>query len=397
MAAVAKPRITRDKLKCGDLIFFGPKGPNSSVNSIYHAGLYLGRGWFIHSTGSSDGVTLAVAQHLQLLQVDVRLGPAGAQGRRSSSCPTPSPSPSPSPSGAPSAAPAQDASPSPAAPARPRRLRRRGRPPPRRRRPSSDRRRGRQRPATRRRSADARHATRARPPAARVLAAAPCADGSLCRARRRRRRRARAAQRVAVTGRRRLSRLGRHLGSAHVGVRRDRRRGARPVRAAGRLGRTGHRPARRPPGRTARSRFDVAPSVSTDYQVRYPAGAAVADGAGRRPRDRAAACHVLVADRPVAGRDRAPARHRRSRARRRRDGPHRAQGRRRVAAASDHHAGRHVALRAPLDARRSTATTGSGRASRRTRSTTTARPRRGSSSSTGRTRTTCRCATRTTS
>ena len=58
MAAVAKPRITRDKLKCGDLIFFGPKGPSSSVGSIYHAGLYLGRGWFIHSTGSSDGVTL---------------------------------------------------------------------------------------------------------------------------------------------------------------------------------------------------------------------------------------------------------------------------------------------------------------------------------------------------
>jgi cell wall-associated NlpC family hydrolase len=59
MAAVAKPRITRSKLKCGDLIFFGPKGPDSSVSSIYHAALYLGRGWFIHSTGSSDGVTLA--------------------------------------------------------------------------------------------------------------------------------------------------------------------------------------------------------------------------------------------------------------------------------------------------------------------------------------------------
>ena len=59
MAAVAKPRITRDKLKCGDLIFFGPKGPSSSVESIYHAGLYLGRGWFIHSTGSTDGVTIS--------------------------------------------------------------------------------------------------------------------------------------------------------------------------------------------------------------------------------------------------------------------------------------------------------------------------------------------------
>ena len=59
MAARAKPRITRANLKPGDLIFFGPSGPKSAVSSIYHAGLYLGHGWFIHSTGSSDGVTLA--------------------------------------------------------------------------------------------------------------------------------------------------------------------------------------------------------------------------------------------------------------------------------------------------------------------------------------------------
>jgi len=59
MAERAKPRITRSKLQCGDLIFFGPKGPKSDVGSIYHAGLYLGDGWFIHSTGSTDGVTLS--------------------------------------------------------------------------------------------------------------------------------------------------------------------------------------------------------------------------------------------------------------------------------------------------------------------------------------------------
>ena len=59
MAERAKPRITRAKLQCGDLIFFGPKGPESNVESIYHAGLYLGNGWFIHSTGSTDGVTLS--------------------------------------------------------------------------------------------------------------------------------------------------------------------------------------------------------------------------------------------------------------------------------------------------------------------------------------------------
>jgi cell wall-associated NlpC family hydrolase len=59
MAARAKPRITRTKLQCGDLIFFGYSGPKSSLGSIYHVGLYLGNGWFIHSTGSTDGVTLS--------------------------------------------------------------------------------------------------------------------------------------------------------------------------------------------------------------------------------------------------------------------------------------------------------------------------------------------------
>ncbi|MCX6373079.1 MAG: NlpC/P60 family protein [Actinobacteria bacterium] len=59
MAARAKPRITRKQLQCGDLIFFAPNGPKSAVTSIYHVGLYLGDGWFIHSTGSTDGVTLS--------------------------------------------------------------------------------------------------------------------------------------------------------------------------------------------------------------------------------------------------------------------------------------------------------------------------------------------------
>jgi hypothetical protein len=58
MAERAKPRIARKALQCGDLIFFGPKGPKSKVETIYHAGLYLGNGWFIHSTGSTDGVML---------------------------------------------------------------------------------------------------------------------------------------------------------------------------------------------------------------------------------------------------------------------------------------------------------------------------------------------------
>lgn len=110
MAAVAKPRITRDKLKCGDLIFFGPKGPGSSVNSIYHAGLYLGRGWFIHSTGSSDGVTLASLNNSSYWKA------AFAWGRRvlkPAELVLPSPSPSPSPSAAPAAA--ESVAPSPEA------------------------------------------------------------------------------------------------------------------------------------------------------------------------------------------------------------------------------------------------------------------------------------------
>ena len=59
MAAKAKPHITRKNLTGGDLIFFGYQGPKSAISAIYHVGLYLGNGWFIHSTGSSDGVTLA--------------------------------------------------------------------------------------------------------------------------------------------------------------------------------------------------------------------------------------------------------------------------------------------------------------------------------------------------
>lgn len=59
MARKAVPRITRSGLKPGDIIFFGYDGTASTVSEIYHAAIYLGRGWFIHSTGSSAGVMLA--------------------------------------------------------------------------------------------------------------------------------------------------------------------------------------------------------------------------------------------------------------------------------------------------------------------------------------------------
>jgi cell wall-associated NlpC family hydrolase len=106
MAARAKPRITRSQLKCGDLIFFGPKGPSSSVESIYHAALYLGKGWFIHSTGSSDGVTLAS------LNTSSYWKAAFAWGRRLLT-PSELVVPSPSPSAAAMAQPAQATTPSP--------------------------------------------------------------------------------------------------------------------------------------------------------------------------------------------------------------------------------------------------------------------------------------------
>ena len=50
-------RISFAKLKPGDLLFFGAHGPQSKPAEIDHAGIYLGGGWFIHS--SEQGVALA--------------------------------------------------------------------------------------------------------------------------------------------------------------------------------------------------------------------------------------------------------------------------------------------------------------------------------------------------
>jgi cell wall-associated NlpC family hydrolase len=50
-------RIAYAKLAPGDLVFFGPKGPSSTPASIGHAGIYLGAGWMIHSSGQGVAVT----------------------------------------------------------------------------------------------------------------------------------------------------------------------------------------------------------------------------------------------------------------------------------------------------------------------------------------------------
>ncbi len=58
---VKKPqRIGIDDLQPGDVIFFGDRGPLSSPLEVGHSGIYVGNGWFIHS--SRAGVTLQPLQ-----------------------------------------------------------------------------------------------------------------------------------------------------------------------------------------------------------------------------------------------------------------------------------------------------------------------------------------------
>jgi len=44
-------RIAFSKLQPADLIFFGARGPKSKPAEVNHMGIYLGNGWFIHSSG----------------------------------------------------------------------------------------------------------------------------------------------------------------------------------------------------------------------------------------------------------------------------------------------------------------------------------------------------------
>jgi cell wall-associated NlpC family hydrolase len=53
-------RIAFANLEPGDVLFWGAKGPKSKPSQVDHAGIYLGNGWFIHS--SDYGVALAQLQ-----------------------------------------------------------------------------------------------------------------------------------------------------------------------------------------------------------------------------------------------------------------------------------------------------------------------------------------------
>jgi cell wall-associated NlpC family hydrolase len=49
-------RIRRAGLRPGDLVFFGTRGPSSQPSEVTHMGIYVGHGWFVHS--SSQGTTM---------------------------------------------------------------------------------------------------------------------------------------------------------------------------------------------------------------------------------------------------------------------------------------------------------------------------------------------------
>jgi cell wall-associated NlpC family hydrolase len=49
-------RVARERLQPADVLFFGDRAADSAPAEVGHAGIYLGNGWFVHSSG--NGVTL---------------------------------------------------------------------------------------------------------------------------------------------------------------------------------------------------------------------------------------------------------------------------------------------------------------------------------------------------
>jgi cell wall-associated NlpC family hydrolase len=54
----ASRRLRYRDLKPGDAVVFGSQGRKTSASALYHTGVYLGRGWMVHSSGSRAGVSL---------------------------------------------------------------------------------------------------------------------------------------------------------------------------------------------------------------------------------------------------------------------------------------------------------------------------------------------------
>lgn len=59
MAGATQRKIRYSKLRPADVVFFSSQGRSAPASSVYHAGIYLGHGWMIHSSGSRDGVSLS--------------------------------------------------------------------------------------------------------------------------------------------------------------------------------------------------------------------------------------------------------------------------------------------------------------------------------------------------
>jgi cell wall-associated NlpC family hydrolase len=59
MGAATPKRISYKRLRPGDVMLFSSSGGRASASSIYHAGIYLGRGWMIDSAGGQAGVSLS--------------------------------------------------------------------------------------------------------------------------------------------------------------------------------------------------------------------------------------------------------------------------------------------------------------------------------------------------
>ena len=58
-ATPAAARLPYGRLRPGDVVLFAPRGSDSRPADVYHAGLYTGKGWMIHSSGSRAGVSVA--------------------------------------------------------------------------------------------------------------------------------------------------------------------------------------------------------------------------------------------------------------------------------------------------------------------------------------------------